>query len=161
MMITIPYWMLTMCQIPCRLVTIIVSFLASYGWRTKAKGSSLFFVSHMTRNKWLAFWGPSDCRAQEFLFIYLAVLGLSCSMQNRQSSLQHAGSLVLACEHLVAACGIKFPDQGLNLGPLRWEHVVLATGPLGKSSEPKILNTLASFSENSALYIFFNIGKDD
>ena len=29
------------------------------------------------------------------------------------------------------ACGIKFPDQGLNLGPLHWEHGV--PGPPGKS----------------------------
>ena len=35
---------------------------------------------------------------------------------------------------LFAACGIQFPDQGLNLGPLYWEHRVLATGPSGKSS---------------------------
>ena len=33
------------------------------------------------------------------------------------------------CQVLVAACGILFPDQGLNLGPLHWEHGVLATGP--------------------------------
>ena len=29
------------------------------------------------------------------------------------------------------ACGIQFPDQGLNLGPLHWELGVLATGPQG------------------------------
>ena len=23
---------------------------------------------------------------------------------------------------IVAACGIQFPDQGSNLGPLHWEH---------------------------------------
>ncbi|XDA85125.1 hypothetical protein R6Z07F_014902 [Ovis aries] len=28
----------------------------------------------------------------------------------------------------VVACGIEFPDQGLNLGPLHREHGVLATG---------------------------------
>ena len=105
-MIAIPYWMLTMCQITYRLVSIIVSILASYGWRIEAKGSSLTFVSDMTRNKWLVFWGPSNYRAQEFLFTYLAVLGLNCSTQDLQSSLQHAGSLVSACELLVAACGI-------------------------------------------------------
>ena len=45
--------------------------------------------------------------------------------------------LVATCAiFLVAACGIQFPDQGQNLGPLHWEHKVLATGPLGKS--PKI-----------------------
>ena len=37
------------------------------------------------------------------------------------------------CEILVAAWGIQFPDQGLNPGPLHWEHRVLATGPPEKS----------------------------
>ena len=34
---------------------------------------------------------------------------------------------------LVEACGIEFPNQGSNLGPLQWESGVLATGPPGKS----------------------------
>ena len=38
---------------------------------------------------------------------------------------------------LVAACGLKFPDQGSNLGPLHWECGVLSTGPPGKSLEFK------------------------
>ena len=67
------------------------------------------------------------------ILIYLAALGLSCSTWDRQSLLQHAGSSVTACEPLIEACGIQFPDQGLNLGPLRWERRVSATGPPGKS----------------------------
>ena len=46
------------------------------------------------------------------------------------------GIFVLCCgmwDLLVAACGIWFPDQGSNLGPLRWEHGVKGTGPPGKS----------------------------
>ena len=39
----------------------------------------------------------------------------------------------MARKLLVAACGIQFPDLGSNLGPLHWEHRVLATGPSGKS----------------------------
>ena len=35
----------------------------------------------------------------------------------------------------VAACMIQFPDQGWNLGPLHWEHKVLAIGPPGKSPQ--------------------------
>ena len=31
------------------------------------------------------------------------------------------------------ACGSSSPDQGLNMGPLHWEHGVLATGSPGKS----------------------------
>ena len=39
-------------------------------------------------------------------FIHLAVPGLSCGTQDLPSSLQHVGSLVVACKLLVAACGI-------------------------------------------------------
>ena len=41
--------------------------------------------------------------------------------------------LVVAFEFLVAAVGLKFPDQGLNLGPLNWERGVAVTGPQGRS----------------------------
>ena len=40
----------------------------------------------------------------------------------------HSGSAV-ACELLTVVCGIQFPDQGLNPGPLHWENRFLATGP--------------------------------
>ena len=40
----------------------------------------------------------------------------------------------MAFELLVAAYGISLPDQGSNQGSLHWEHGILATGPLGKSS---------------------------
>ena len=59
-----------------------------------------------------------------YLFIYLAPPRLSCGMQ---------ALLVAACELLVAACRIYFPDQGSNPGRVHWEHGVLATGPQGKS----------------------------
>ena len=39
------------------------------------------------------------------LIFYLAKLGLSFSMQDLRS-LQHGGSLVVACEQFVVACGI-------------------------------------------------------
>ena len=51
------------------------------------------------------------------LFIYLAVLGLSCSTQDL----------------VVVVYGIQFPDQGSNSRALHWEHRVLATGPPRKS----------------------------
>ena len=51
------------------------------------------------------------------LFVYFAAPGLSCGMQKL----------------LAAACGIQFPDQGSNQGPLYWEGGVLATGPQRKS----------------------------
>ena len=37
-------------------------------------------------------------------------------------------------------CGISFPDQGLNLGPLSWELSGLTTGLPGASHELIILN---------------------
>ena len=40
---------------------------------------------------------------------------------------------VAACELIVVACGIPFPDQGLNPGPLHWEHKIFTTGPPEKS----------------------------
>ena len=43
------------------------------------------------------------------------------------------GSLVAAYEPLIVACGIWFPNQGSDLGPLQWELGVLATGPPGES----------------------------
>ena len=39
--------------------------------------------------------------------------------------------LVEACELLGEAWEIQFPDQGLDPGPLHWEHGVLDTGPQG------------------------------
>ena len=61
-----------------------------------------------------------------FFLIYLAVLGLSCSMQDLFSC---------GMGTLSSACGIQFPDQALNPGPLHWERGVLATGPPGKSQD--------------------------
>ena len=43
---------------------------------------------------------------------------------------------------LVAACGIQFPDQGLNPGPLHWEHGVSATQPQEKSPALPVLKCL-------------------
>ena len=52
-----------------------------------------------------------------FVCISLAALGLSCSIWDLRSSLQHVGSLFTAFTFLVTACGIQFPDQGSNPGP--------------------------------------------
>ena len=68
-----------------------------------------------------------------FLSVCLAALGLSCSTQDPRTSLWHVVSLAEACKHLAVACGIEFPDQGSNPGPLPWEHGILATGLPGKS----------------------------
>ena len=86
----------------------------------------------------------------EFLELYfniylLAVLGLSCCTRDLPSSLSRAGSLVVACELVVVACGIQCPDQGSNWGPLHWESTVLASGPPGKSLWSYILIHIAEF----------------
>ena len=65
-------------------------------------------------------------------FLILAALGLSCGTQNLRSSLWYTGSLVAAWE-LHVVCGIYFPDQRSNLGPLHWQHRVLTTEPPGRS----------------------------
>ena len=44
-----------------------------------------------------------------------------------------------ACEHLTEAYKIYFPSQGSNLGPLHWEHGVLATGPPEKFNKKSSL----------------------
>ena len=58
-----------------------------------------------------------------FIFIYLC----GCT----RCQLRYTGSLIFveedfflvaACKLLVAGYGIQFSDQGLNLGPLRWEQ---------------------------------------
>ena len=43
---------------------------------------------------------------------------------------------------------VQFPDQGLNLGPLHWEHEILVTGPPGK-----FLDFIHSSSRKSNLRI--------
>ena len=48
---------------------------------------------------------------------------MSPALQANSLPPSHRGSL------LAATCGIQFPDQGLNLGPLHSEHRVLAAGP--------------------------------
>ena len=59
-----------------------------------------------------------------YLFVCLAVPGLSCGMQDL---------LVAKYGLSAAACGIQFLDQGSNSSPLHWKHGVLAMGTLGKS----------------------------
>ena len=64
-----------------------------------------------------------------FKFIYLGMLGLSCSMQ-------------------ILSCGMwdLVPSPGSNPGPLYWEHGVLATGSPGKSPEVLFLNLGTGYS---------------
>ena len=66
-----------------------------------------------------------------------------------------SGSLVAPCELWVAACGIWFPDQGSNPGPLHWERVFLATGPPGKSQITYFICCLNDIKISTHLIFFF------
>ena len=61
------------------------------------------------------------------------------------SRLQCPRSLVTGCKLLAVACGVQFPDQGLNLGLLHLEHGVLATGPPGRSLHSSLDGQLGCF----------------
>ena len=63
--------------------------------------------------------------------------GLSCSIKYLPCGMQD--SSVVSRELLVVACGIWFPDKGLNKGSLHWKCRVLAPRPPGKSSKPLLL----------------------
>ena len=82
-----------------------------------------------------------------YLFIWLHLEGsfLSCSTWAPQS--WHMNS------QLQYACGIQFPDQGLNLVPLHWERGVLTlnTEPPGKSPSLILLHVAVQFSQHHLL----------
>ena len=71
------------------------------------------------------------------VFIYLGCAG--SQLWHLASSFRRAGSFRCSMNsQLRHACGTQFPNQGLNLGPLHWEHGLLPTGPPEK---PMILLT--------------------
>ena len=60
--------------------------------------------------------------------------------------------LVVTRALLVVSCGIWFPDQGSNLGPLHWERGLLATGPAGKP--PALCSSSSIATWHSALCLY-------
>ena len=57
-------------------------------------------------------------------------------------------------QDLYLCCGawILFPNQESNLGPLHWEHEVLATGPPGKSNKDFLMEqNLEAYLEKCVL----------
>ena len=56
--------------------------------------------------------------------------------------------------------GIKFPDQGSNLGPLHWECGILATGPPGKSQCGPLLKSLLSLLLYCFCFRFWFLGLE-
>ena len=63
--------------------------------------------------------------------------------------------IVAACELLVKACGIQFPDQGWNPSPLSWECGVLAIGPAGKSLSYPLYSSVCMSIPNSLIGLIF------
>ena len=85
---------------------------------------------------------------KDVYFIYL----FGCT----RSQLQHEGSfLVGSCKLFVEACKIQFPDQVSNLGPLHWEHGVLATGPPGKSQDQIYISYKSCCIMSQIKFFFF------
>ena len=64
--------------------------------------------------------------------------------------------LVVACELQVAAYGIQFLDQRLNLGPLHWECTVLAIGPPGMSAGLFLISSLPFSDRELCFYVILN-----
>jgi len=60
------------------------------------------------------------------LFIFMAVLGFSCSTKNLHCSTWTLYLCVLRLSCL-AACGILVPNQGLKLRLLHWKRGVVTT----------------------------------
>ena len=71
-----------------------------------------------------------------YLFFFNILFFIIYLFGSTGSQLRHAHSLV-------AACGVQFPDQRSNSGPLPWEQRVLATAPPGKSVLIFLVHTLA------------------
>ena len=85
---------------------------------------SLFFW-YVFKKIFIYLFGCTESQLRQVGSLVAARQLLSCSMQLPQ--LWHVNS------QLRHTCGIQFPDQGSNLGPLHWECRVLSTVPPGKS----------------------------
>ena len=90
---------------------------------------------------------------KKFIYIYLSECAES-QVQHMGSSLWHAGSIVVACQLLAAACGIQFSNQGSNSGPLHWEYGVVATAPPGKSLPFLVYLSFWHLTPSVIIYIF-------
>ena len=67
-----------------------------------------------------------------YLFVWLCQVLV---VTHRIFDIWHVGCLAVESEVLVGACGIQFPDQGSNPGPLHWEYRVLTTAAPAKSQK--------------------------
>ena len=74
--------------------------------------------------------GVCACMLNCFSHVQLFATWWTVALQG--SLLKNIYLFIWLCQVLVAACGISFPYQGLNPGPLNWELGMLATGLPGK-----------------------------
>ena len=98
-------------------VTVCLTLLETADW---------FWSEPTASSLWqLLFIAPSILAVISNLFIRLCwVLGAACRIFSVPCSMWNL---------FIATCGIWFPHQGSNLGPLLWELEVSAIGPPGKS----------------------------
>ena len=90
-------------------------------------------------------------------FLFLIFIHLTAHGQINK--IPACGIFAVASEFLVEACWSLFPDQGLNLGLLHWEHRVLATGPRGRfllSMLTEAIGILLGAATKSQTYLFLS-----
>ena len=99
----------------------------TYTWKYIFLPFQILFPYRLIENtEYSSLWSTvSPCCSCTFIFIYLFIF--------KSLFIWLCWVLLVACSVSVAACGILFPDQGSNPGPLHWELWVLSTGPPGKS----------------------------
>ena len=121
---------------------------------------------HQAILQWWLFTFTPLCLREEHFRLFVGFLKNIYLFGCAGSWLRYSGSLVPhAGSFLVAACGIQFPDQRWNPGPLHWERGFLTTGPPGKSPfrllivkyllEEQIQNLLNFYLEIIALIFAF------
>ena len=109
----------------------------------KPRVRSLGLILKVAGSQWRVFSMISFCFFLfKYLFIYLAALGLSCSMGDLRCgmwglSLWYAGFSLVAAHRLSCpvACGILVPWPGIEPMSPALEGGFLTTGPPGKSQE--------------------------
>ena len=69
-------------------------------------------------------WTPREFPGQAFIIISRQFISIYLFICLHRVFIVPCGIFDL----FIAACGMWFPDQGSNPGPLHWEHAVLATG---------------------------------
>ena len=97
------------------------------GWWVSVSNSSWGRCGGARLSRKVTWWGLSQAghsditRANAHWITLLDIIFFFHLFGCAGSQLHHAGALIVHAESLVVACGIQFPNQGSNLGPLHWE----------------------------------------